>query len=131
MQNVTDEEIAVKITALEHETKSAKHRLDDLELQNQAIQDLALGVKELTINMGTMLSEQKKQGEDIEKLKAEPAERWSSMKKTVFNTIVGAMAGAVATGLIYIMAQYTKRSEERRVGKECRIGCRSRWSPYH
>ena len=25
----------------------------------------------------------------------------------------------------------SKRSEERRVGKECRIGCRSRWSPYH
>ena len=26
---------------------------------------------------------------------------------------------------------YNTRSEERRVGKECRIGCRSRWSPYH
>ena len=25
----------------------------------------------------------------------------------------------------------SNRSEERRVGKECRIGCRSRWSPYH
>ena len=24
-----------------------------------------------------------------------------------------------------------KRSEERRVGKECMEGCRSRWSPYH
>ena len=24
-----------------------------------------------------------------------------------------------------------KRSEERRVGKECRCTCRSRWSPYH
>ena len=23
------------------------------------------------------------------------------------------------------------RSEERRVGKECFVGCRSRWSPYH
>ena len=23
------------------------------------------------------------------------------------------------------------RSEERRVGKECRLYCRSRWSPYH
>ena len=23
------------------------------------------------------------------------------------------------------------RSEERRVGKECRMPCRSRWSPYH
>ena len=27
--------------------------------------------------------------------------------------------------------QLKLRSEERRVGKECRIGCRSRWSPYH
>ena len=24
-----------------------------------------------------------------------------------------------------------KRSEERRVGKECGLLCRSRWSPYH
>ena len=28
-------------------------------------------------------------------------------------------------------AEFLARSEERRVGKECRIGCRSRWSPYH
>jgi hypothetical protein len=26
---------------------------------------------------------------------------------------------------------YLCRSEERRVGKECLLGCRSRWSPYH
>ena len=26
---------------------------------------------------------------------------------------------------------FTARSEERRVGKECAILCRSRWSPYH
>ena len=25
----------------------------------------------------------------------------------------------------------TARSEERRVGKECMVQCRSRWSPYH
>ena len=28
-------------------------------------------------------------------------------------------------------AQATHGSEERRVGKECRLLCRSRWSPYH
>ena len=28
-------------------------------------------------------------------------------------------------------SEYELRSEERRVGKECRIGCRSRWSPDH
>src|SRR3546814_2153653 len=32
------------------------------------------------------------------------------------------------TGLI---AMIGKRSEERRVGKECVSTCRSRWSPYH
>ena len=28
-------------------------------------------------------------------------------------------------------ALFVVRSEERRVGKECRLLCRSRWSPYH
>ena len=29
------------------------------------------------------------------------------------------------------LAEAARRSEERRVGKECRMPCRSRWSPYH
>ena len=36
------------------------------------------------------------------------------------SVVLGVTAGAVLA-----------RSEERRVGKECRIRCRSRWSPYH
>ena len=36
----------------------------------------------------------------------------------------------LATPLTGSVSRYA-RSEERRVGKECRIGCRSRWSPYH
>ena len=30
-----------------------------------------------------------------------------------------------------VQAKLLKRSEERRVGKECTSWCRSRWSPYH
>src|SRR5210317_2285947 len=37
----------------------------------------------------------------------------------------------VHQGLAALGAEGRVRSEERRVGKECRIGCRSRWSPYH
>jgi PAS domain S-box-containing protein len=33
--------------------------------------------------------------------------------------------------LLRARAQLERRSEERRVGKECRRLCRSRWSPYH
>ena len=41
-----------------------------------------------------------------------------------------------SNGLIWFgagvsLAEILTRSEERRVGKEGRIGCRSRWSPYH
>ena len=37
--------------------------------------------------------------------------------------------GLARHGVLHILNDF--RSEERRVGKECRIGCRSRWSPYH
>ena len=46
-------------------------------------------------------------------------------------------SGSFTTALLKALHAHKKnlvhpaRSEERRVGKECRIGCRSRWSPYH
>ena len=52
--------------------------------------------------------EKKNQGARLAKLESEPAERWSSMTRTIFNTIVGAGAGAFATGVIYMMAQHIK-----------------------
>jgi hypothetical protein len=38
---------------------------------------------------------------------------------------------AASVGHPLVNAQLASRSEERRVGKECRRLCRSRWSPYH
>ena len=49
---------------------------------------------------------------------------WGGLKKTAVGAgvaIGGVLAGSVAKGFQRL------RSEERRVGKECR----SRWSPYH
>src|SRR3546814_10341174 len=46
-------------------------------------------------------------------------------------------AGAFAAGLFAVdqatltALELARRSEERRVGKECVSTCRSRWSPYH
>jgi hypothetical protein len=49
----------------------------------------------------------------------------STIGKSVLALAIGVLASAA-------MAQgYPQRSEERRVGKECRRLCRSRWSPYH
>ena len=41
------------------------------------------------------------------------------------------LPGRTIAGIAIKVNKGTVRSEERRVGKECRIGCRSRWSPYH
>ena len=105
---MTETEVAVKLENHYQQIKSLKHRMDEQEEQSKTIQELVLSVKELALNMQTMIEVQGKQGDRLAKLEAEPAERWNGMQKTVFNTIVGAMAGAVATGLIYIMAQYAK-----------------------
>ena len=34
-------------------------------------------------------------------------------------------------GVAILTDMFGVRSEERRVGKECSVTCRSRWSPYH
>ena len=49
------------------------------------------------------------------------------------NTINVNDSSAGNTGLILDLTfgEFAQRSEERRVGKECTVLCRSRWSPYH
>jgi Na+/proline symporter len=43
----------------------------------------------------------------------------------------GVYAGVTLGALSWFLGLMLPRSEERRVGKECRRLCRSRWSPYH
>lgn len=103
---MNDEEVAVKIAELGKDSRSLKARVADLEEQQKCIQELAMSVKELALNMKTMMEEQKKQGDRLQKLENEPAERWNSAKKTAFTTIVSVISGALATGLIFMAAQY-------------------------
>ena len=48
-------------------------------------------------------------------------------KRLRYSNTVWTSAGAASI----IVAGNIERSEERRVGKECSLTCRSRWSPYH
>src|SRR3546814_15019561 len=41
------------------------------------------------------------------------------------------LAACLADGAMRFAENEYRRSEERRVGKECVSTCRSRWSPYH
>ena len=59
------------------------------------------------------------------KLRAMPFIRWVG-PFTAEHKIHGKLTSAAAKN-----ATTVPRSEERRVGKECLLECRSRWSPYH
>src|SRR5882762_1935910 len=52
---------------------------------------------------------------------------WSSSDTTRATVTNGGLVSGVRLGATLITARAVERSEERRVGKECR----SRWSPYH
>ena len=100
-----DEAVRVEIERLRDEDNRQNRRLEILEQSIETQQKIAISVEKLALNMQQMLKEQEKQGERLDKLEAAPAEQWSSMKRTIFNTIVGAGAGAFATGILYAMTQ--------------------------
>ena len=61
------------------------------------------------------------------------ADIWSARRLVAASAAIAALATVgvaiapnAAAGIVLRM-----RSEERRVGKECTVLCRSRWSPYH
>src|SRR3546814_9644179 len=63
---------------------------------------------------------------DIDKLAPSPIEQ-RAQKPTIFGTDRGEAADAARP----VQPHHDRRSEERRVGKECVSTCRSRWSRYH
>ena len=60
------------------------------------------------------------------------AGRTDARTADVFDPNTGQVQARVNLGTrVELDAVFCLRSEERRVGKECTVLCRSRWSPYH
>ena len=98
-----DEVIQEKLGRITDENDRQNRRIELLEKSVENVHSIAISVERLATNMEMMLAEQKKQGERLDKLEAEPASRWNAMTRTIFNTILGAIIGAIATGIFYAM----------------------------
>src|SRR3546814_12577142 len=61
----------------------------------------------------------------------DPLKSWPTAKKLALLRRADADARAADSRLIPVMCSLVGRSEERSVGKECVIMCRSRWSLHH
>lgn len=85
----TTEELAIH----DENIKSLKRRMDKVEEQSKAINDLAISVKELAINMNAMNEKQEEQGKRLAELESKPGKRWEQVVSIIITTIVGALLG--------------------------------------
>lgn len=94
-----DATINAELARLHDEETRQNRRLENLEDSVKQMSSIALSVQRLADSMERMLKEQEKQGQRLDAIEKKPGEAWNSMQRTVFNTIVGAVAGALAVGL--------------------------------
>lgn len=99
---MTNEEVAVSIAEHEHEIKSLKHRVDDVEDLVHATNELAMSVRELTVNVANNSNQMERyedrlraQGERIGELEKKPSKKW--------DTLITVAITAIASGLITYM----------------------------
>lgn len=86
---------------VEAEESRQNHRIDRLEHIMETTQELTVSVKTMAVSIENMTAEIKKQGDRLEKLEAEPGNKW----RRLMDGIIGAVAGLVGSGLIYAIIQ--------------------------
>lgn len=100
-----DEAVKAELERLRDEDKRQNHRIDELEKISATIQELAISVHTLAHDMAGMLAEQKEQGNRLDALEAAPGKKWNNAMNKIVDTIIGAVVGAMMTGVIVVIAQ--------------------------
>ena len=80
-----------RLKRVDDENNRQNHRLDKLENLMEKINELTISVKELATTMSLMQQEQRRQGERLDSLEAEPADKWKTTVKTVITVAVSAL----------------------------------------
>lgn len=96
-------EVAVKVEVHDHDIESLKYRVNDLEAQSKAIQELAISVNRMAVSMENMLQELNRQGERLEVLERMPAETGKLVKTAIITALTGSIVGAMMTAILTIL----------------------------
>lgn len=80
----------VKISHLEGRIKKAEDTINE-------IRNLNVSVAKMAANMDSMLEEQKKQSDRLEKLELIPAQNWQNLVRTILTGVVGILVGYIFT----------------------------------
>lgn len=102
-ERVSEMELALKLEGHDHQIGSLKHRIEELESQSLAIQELAISANRMTVVIENMLEELNQQGKRLERIERGPIETMTLIKVTIITTLVGGIVGAVVTTILSLV----------------------------
>lgn len=82
-----------RVARIDDENIRQNRRLENLEKVVDKITDLTGSIREMAITLGSMQKELEKQGQRLEAIEDEPAEKWKTLTKTVLTVIASAVIG--------------------------------------
>jgi hypothetical protein len=97
MVNMTNEEIAVRLTEHDQRGKSNTHRIDELEKNQEVLHRLVTAVEVLVTKQTNMAEKVDKIDNKVSKLEAVPSDRW----KNFVGYVVSAAVSAIITLLVH------------------------------
>ena len=96
-------EIAVKLEAHDHEIGSLEFRIQNVEAQKDAIQEMAISINTISVGIDNMLRELNQQGKRLKELEKAPTETGKTIKTAVITALAGGMVGAVMTAILALL----------------------------
>ena len=85
---------------MEDEHHRISKRLEDVEKIADQILKITISVDRLATNTESMTKEIKKQGERLERLEKEPADKWNNFVKVIISAVASGLIGYVI-GIIF------------------------------
>ena len=107
---MNEQEMAVKLAEVDARSKSNTHRLDEVEGKVDTLQRLTTAVevtateqRHQTETMTEIKNDVTALGTKVDAIEKKPGKRWDGMVDKFLYGMVGALATALAAGLIYLL----------------------------
>lgn len=97
-------DIARQLENHDQHIKSLERRMNAQEDKINVLQDLTLSVQKLAFGMDNMSQKQEDMNERLLEIEKKPAQNWNTMTRTIFTTVVSAIAGGLAVWIVQGLA---------------------------
>lgn len=100
-----EETTNAELKRLWDEEKRQNERIKNIEDKQEELQKLTISVERLTYSIESQCKALNDHGTRLEALEKEPLDTAKHVKNTIISTILGVLAGAIATGFVWAAAQ--------------------------